>query len=283
VTQGKSTTWFALRQPPAAELAIAGRAYRLTRVFKHDFFAATCLYSALEPQGDLDELVVKFYRTQRVGIVPMCWHGRHSRNHERAVYRRLAGIPGIPRYVADVGDSGQAIEFIHALPIDHGQSIPPGFFDRLRGLFDAVHASGVAYVDANKRSNILLDESGGCWLIDFQISIICPDWRWPAGAMARGLVRYFQGKDIYHLYKHKRRLAEAELTEDEREISYRRTGLHALHRWLTKPYRAIRRRFLGDKYRQGKLVSPTSQLEDHYQPEKETWRGKGGKSGTSDQ
>jgi hypothetical protein len=88
------------------------------------------------------------------------------------------------------------------------------------------------------------------------------------------VVRYFQDKDIYHLYKHKRRLAESELTEQEREISLHRTGLHALHRWLTKPYRAIRRRFLGDKYRKGKLVSPTSQLEDHYQPEKETWRGK---------
>ena len=274
MTQGKSTTWFALRRPPAAELSIAGRAYRLTKVFKHDFFAATCLYAAAAPTGDLDELVVKFYRTQRVGILPMGWHGRHSRNHERAVYRRLEGIPGIPRYAGDVGDNGAAIEFIHALPIDHGQSIPPGFFDRLRGLFDAVHARGVAYVDANKRSNILLDESGGCWLIDFQISIIGPDWPWPAGAISRSVVRYFQGKDLYHLYKHKRRLAGAELTEEEREISLHRTGLHALHRWLTKPYRAIRRRFLGDKYRQGKLVSPTSQLEDHYQPEKETWRGK---------
>lgn len=274
MTKGKSTYLFALSQPPAAELAIAGRDYRLSRVFKHDFFAATCLYSALESTGDLDELVVKFYRTQRLGIVPMRWQGTASRNHERAVYRRLAGIGGIPRYVADVGDTGEAIEFIRALPIDHGQEIPPGFFDRLRSLFDAVHERGVAYVDANKRSNILLDESGGCWLIDFQISIISPDWRWPAGAMARGLVRYFQGKDLYHLYKHKRRLAEAELTEREREISYHRAGLHALHRLLTKPYRSIRRRFLGEKYRQGKLVSPTSQLEDHYQPEKETWRGK---------
>ena len=51
------------------------------------------------------------------------------------------------------------------------------------------------------------------------------------------------------------------------------TRLHdGLHRKLTKPYRRLRRAFLRKQHETGALQSPTADLEDHYQPEKETWR-----------
>jgi len=80
------------------------------------------------------------------------------------------------------------------------------------------------------------------------------------------------GKDLYHLYKHKRRLAPDELTPEEDALSRKRSGVHLLHRKLTKPYRALRRGFLKKQFEKGSLESPTAALEDHHQPEKATWR-----------
>ncbi len=290
-----NTQLFALPQPPPARLEIGGSFYRLVRVFKHDFFAATCLYevetsaseiaappralpatlrsSPLAPRpSPLLRLVVKFGREQSFCGLPMAWFGELHCTHEEGIYRRLAGVPGIPRWAGRVGSCGYAIEYIEALPLDHFTAPPPGFFDRLRELFDAVHARGVAYGDANKRSNILVAPDGRPYLVDFQLSLCTRD-EWPlVDSLVGAIVRYIARKDLYHLYKHKRRMAPQELTAEQEVLSRRRGALHSLHRKISKPYRTLRRRFLARRYSSGKLVSPTAQLEDHHQPEKDFWR-----------
>jgi hypothetical protein len=218
-------------------------------------------------------VVVKVFRTQPFCGLGLEWLGRLQRDHEQAIYARLAGIEGVPRFISTIGASGIAIEYLDALPLDQTPRIPPGYFDDLRRIFNEVHARGVAYVDANKRSNILVDQGGKAALIDFQIAFRRrDDWPWPLRWAIARLVDYFQGRDLYHLYKHKRRLAPAEMTEQEEQLSRRRSGLHWLHRKLTKPYRAIRRRFLNRQFRHGRLVSPTQRLEDQPMPEKDSWR-----------
>jgi RIO-like serine/threonine protein kinase len=187
----------------------------------------------------------------------------------------LEGIEGIPRFVGCVGPAGIAIEYIEAMPLDYKKknTLPPGLFDQWRRILDQIHERGVAYVDANKRSNMLIGQDGKAWLVDFQISLRRrDDWLWPFQAFAAHLVEYLQEKDLYHLYKHKRRMAKAELTSVEEKISRRRTGLHKLHTQLTTPYRAIRRFLLRRSYAKGHLVSPSAKMEDHFQPEKKTWR-----------
>ncbi len=267
-----NTQLFALPTPPAAEIYVAGAAYRLLRVFKHDFFAATALYEATGAV-EIPKIVVKTYRTQAICGLAMDWLGRFSREHEKAIYAALAGVSGVPRCLGCVGPTGLAIEYIEAVPLDHLDKPPAGYFDRMRQILDAVHTRGVAYVDANKLSNMLVADDGSAHLIDFQIAIRRrDDWLWPARVIAASIVRYLQGKDIYHLCKHKRRLAPAELTDEEEKFSRRRGLWHRLHRKITKPYRAVRRGFLRRQYRTGRLESPSAKLEDHHQPEKQTWR-----------
>jgi len=278
-----NTQLFALPAAPPAEIAIGGATYRLRRVFKHDFYAATTLYEACVPTGaaagtpaspDITRIVVKIYRTQAFAGLPLSWLGRLSRDHEAGIYAALDGVDGVPRWVGMIGPTGLAIEYIDAVPLDHLDHPPAGYFDRMRAILDAVHRRGVAYVDANKRSNMLVGADGSAHLIDFQIAIRQrDDWPWPLRWLARRVVRYCQDKDLYHLYKQKRRLAPEELTEQERRLSRQRSGWHAVHRKLTKPYRAVRRWFLGSQHRAGRLISPTADLEDHDQPEKQTWRG----------
>jgi hypothetical protein len=272
---GNHGQMFALAAEPPRELALAGVRWRLERVFKHDFFAATCLYAA-EPGRPEDlpgRIVVKFGRRQAFWGLPMQWLGRLLRDHERAIYRAIEGVPGVPMWVGEVGPAGLAIEYLSAKPLDHFAQPPAGYFDTAERLLREIHRRGVAYVDANKRSNFLVGSDGAARLVDFQISVRelhrGPAWLrrlWAAR------IRYLQAKDLYHLFKHKRRLAPAELTEEQDVISRRRGGLHALHRRLTKPYRNLRRRLLGGLSRSGRLRSPTGKLEDHHQPEKATWR-----------
>jgi len=273
MTAGRANSWlFALPAPPAKEVRVGGNDYRLRRVFKHDFFAATCLYEA-DGQAAPRRIVVKLYRTQRLFGVPGQWLGRANRDHELGIYAALEGVEGVPRCLGPVGETGLAVEYVDAIPLDHYDKPPAGTFDNLRAIIDAVHARGVAYVDGNKRSNILVDPEGTVHLIDYQIAVRRrDDWPAPLGWLIGRIVGYFQQQDLYNVYKHKRRLAPEELTEQEEAISRRRTRLLRIHRKLTKPYRSFRRRFLGKRYRAGKLVSPTAELEDHYQPEKESWR-----------
>ncbi len=272
-TRNRNTRMFALPARPQEQLDIGDATYRLMRVFKHDFWAATCLYETSEPQSEFPKVVVKFGRSHPYLGVPLQWVGRFLAGHEEAIYAALAGLGGVPRWVERLSPVCYAIEYVEAVPLDHLETPPPGFFDRLRELFQAVHARGVAYGDANKKSNILVTADGRPVLIDFQISLRRrDDWPWPLRAIVKQVVEYLADKDLYHLYKHKRRLASHELTPEEETLSRRRGRLHQLHRKITKPYRRVRRRYLKEQYEKGKLQSPTAEMEDHRQPEKSSWR-----------
>jgi len=270
----KNVQLFALRQSPPEMLILRGWQYRLVRVFKHDFFAATCLYEAVaSAKTGIPRIVVKFGRTQELWGFPMAWYGLWICRHERDIYRRLTGLPGVPRWVGCVDYATYAIEYIDAKPLDHVDALLPGFFDRLAEIFRLMHARGVAYCDANKQSNILVDALGRPFVIDFQISIHRRDnWPWPLCAISAMIVRNAQQADIYHLYKHKRRMAPGELTSEEEKLSRRRGPLHMLHRKLSARWRDVRRWFLRRQYKAGRLESPTANLEDHHQPEKDIWR-----------
>jgi hypothetical protein len=268
---------FALPAPPPAALEVGGAGYRLVRVLKHDFFAATCLYeSAAKPARGRAKVpakvVVKFGRSQDFCGLPIGWVGQYFIDREETIYKVLAGLEGLPRCLGRVEGKGLAIEFIEGAALDRTAAIPAGFFDRLRVLLGAVHARGVAYCDTNKRSNILIGPGGRPYLIDFQISLRRrDDLPWPLSAVMRRMVRYMMDKDLYYLYKHKRRLCPQELTAEEEAISRRISGLHWLHVKLATPYRALRRRFLNSQFRRGRLVSPTAEIEDEL-PEHTTWR-----------
>ncbi|MBS3820287.1 MAG: hypothetical protein GVY16_02040 [Planctomycetes bacterium] len=297
----RNNQMFALPGPPPQALTVRGESYRLVRVFKHDFWAATCLYEVSssfqedklqEDNGEQQEaplpsapcprsfrqIVVKFGRAHGFAGVPLRWTGEKLADHEQAIYHALAGVDGVPAWVGRIDDVTCAIEYIDATPLDHldRSAIPDGLFERLRAIVDAIHARGVAYVDANKRSNILVRDDGTPVVIDYQISLRRrDDWPRPLRGLAAAVVRYLQGKDIYHLYKHKRRLRPDELTADEEALSRHRSGVHLLWRKITKPYRRLRRGFLRTQHEAGRLVSPTAKMENHDQPEKATWRSDG--------
>ncbi len=262
---------FALPEPPPLQLTVAEEPWRLVRVFKHDFFAATALYAS--PADPTRRIVVKFGRSHSFLGLPLAWLGRWMRHREQRLHERLDGIEGIQRWLAPVGAGAYALHYVEGVTLDHLEApLPPGFFDRLRELIDAVHARRAAYCDLNKRSNILLQPDGRPALIDFQISVAYdPAAAWPVRLWTRLWLGALQRHDLYHLYKHKRRLAPDALRDHERAL-LRRGPLLRLHRLLSTPFRRLRRQYLSRLHRKGELISPSAHLEDHHQPEKATWR-----------
>jgi len=231
-----------LRGGPAREsFDLNGRAYRLDKVLKHDFFAVTGRY--VSPEGE--RICLKHYHTQAWLGCPLDWAGRLMADREVRHYRLLADLPNIPRLLGRVGKSAFAHEWIEGRDLlDFEGKLPDDFFDHLESLIHKIHARGMAYIDMNKPDNVLVGTDGRVALIDFQISWVPRPSRGPLGRLKRRLLRVFQREDLYHVRKLKRQYRRDLMTPEEIEASYKRTRILNLHRLVGAPLRDLRRKFL---------------------------------------
>ena len=78
------------RDGPPAQVIVSGRRYRLERIVKHDFWAATSFYLE-EATGE--RAVIKLGRSQPLLGLPMRWAGRFLTHRECRFYQRLGGVP----------------------------------------------------------------------------------------------------------------------------------------------------------------------------------------------
>jgi hypothetical protein len=209
------------------------------KTFKHDFFAATGLY-----RGPGGLVVLKVGRQNEFLTIPMRWIGAILTRREVRIYELLHGMPGVPRLIGAVGNSGFLHEFVPGHPLRRDERVSDAFFDQLLALIEGLHARHIAYVDLNKRENILVGDDGRPYLIDFQISLYLPPVGWQGRWPIRWLLGRFQDADRYHCFKHKRRLRPDLLTEQQRAEIGRLSVWIRLHRGLTRPFTNLRRRTL---------------------------------------
>ncbi len=220
-----------------ARLPALVRPGRALAVLKHDFFATTAL---VEIEGGA-RLVLKRSRAS-------VWLARR----ERAIYRRLAGIDGIPALVPEAarGETTLAHEWVEGETLLALARIPaaeragrlgPEFFERLEALVRAIHARSVVVLDLSKPDNIVVRPGGRPAIVDFQISLAFPERR---GRLLAALFEALAASDLYQVWKHRRRFGFARSAEEERR-GRERGALHRLHRRLLRdPWLAFRRRFL---------------------------------------
>ncbi|MBN1435730.1 MAG: hypothetical protein JW936_01530 [Sedimentisphaerales bacterium] len=243
--------WAAGRSGLPEAFILDGVEYRLKRDFKHDFFAATAVYEpVLQGVGvDAVPLVLKLSRVGDFLGIPLTWLGRFLRDREYTILRHLQGVEGVARLVGVYGETGMLYEYVEGVSLDESPEIPDGFFGQLAELLDRIHARNVAYMDMNKRGNILLRPDGSPLMIDFQISCHVPERPWVGSRRFwRYLWRRLVAEDTYHLLKHKRRFRPDLMDESEMSASRRVSIFIELHRIFTAPLRFIRRKcmsFLG--------------------------------------
>ncbi len=218
------------------ELELAGGRYSLEQIIKHDFFAATALYS-----GDCGKIIVKLGRNAPICGIPTDWIGAFLARREASAYQVLSDLPAIPRFLGRLGRTGIAHAYIEGQPLAKGLEVPDAFFDDLRGALESIHARGMAYVDLEKPQNVIAGDDGMPYLIDFQICWQLPRrWGgelWPA----RWLRKRFQEGDWYHLLKLRRRIRPDQLSKDELKRSYEKPFYVRLHRMVFAPLLIVRR------------------------------------------
>jgi hypothetical protein len=267
-------------EPPTA-VTVAGLTWCHERTIKHDSWAATAVYVdsssvaerreppggsattlSISQQSETDSpvpsiaitpsptkpdclprrLVIKFNRTQPLGLLPLRWLGRWLAAREAAMYRRLAGIPGISAGYRRVECNGKwlpnasAHDFIDGHPLRWHDQVEPQLFQSLHQTLRSIHQRSVAYVDLNKWENIIVDPAGMPHLIDFQISLALPRV-WPLSAV----LRVFQHCDLYHLSKHAHRVCPQHFSRDHFAPQ---PWWIRFHRRFAEPFRAFRRKLL---------------------------------------
>lgn len=214
--------------------------YQHVKTFKHDFFAATGVYRG--PDG---LAVLKMGRRTAAWTIPLDWIGRFLTAREVHMYLRLSDLPGVPRMIGVVGrNRGFLHDFVPGHPLGRDEDVSDTFFDELRGMLDTLQQRGMAYVDLNKRQNVLMGDDQRPYLIDFQISLDLPRSGWSRNPLAQWILRRFQNADDYHFLKHKRRLRPDLLTPEEVAAGETLGFWIRLHRTIARPLTRLRRRTL---------------------------------------
>jgi hypothetical protein len=254
-----------------ATVTLGPDTYHLKKVLKHDFFAATALYEshASPSSGEKPrptKIILKLERRQHFLGLPLSWLGELLCCHEVSILRRLRNLNSMPRFLARYGQTGFAYEYIEGHSLKEQKELPPDFFDELHRLLEQVHKCNVVYLDMDKRSNILLGADGKPYLIDFQISLHIGDRVLFSRRLAEYVRLILRQADIYHLFKHKRRLCPDLLRPHEATISHRKGTWIRAHRLLATPLRNLRRALLNFLCAKGALPpvqNPASPRENH--------------------
>lgn len=234
-----------LNEPPAMlqinSLSDFDGEYQRVQIFKHDSWAATALYAS----GGR-EIVCKFNRQQRIGLIPMGWLGNFLARRETFLLQKLSHVVNIPNSVGPILVDGQSLEnatahvYVPGRPFKHDYNATEAFLVELEQLIGQVHAADVAFVDLHKSENILVGDDGKPYLIDFQIGFWKPSSK-VAAFFCKWLLLALQRSDRYHLLKH---ITKCRPTMDWNQLHMQRPWYIRLHRRITIPLRTLRRRFL---------------------------------------
>lgn len=183
-------------------------------------------------------------------FAPTSWLVRHTYGRwlvgrECRIYRRLEGVEGVPAFHGRLDALAFAVQFVggHTLKDIDNDDIGADAFDRLAGVFDAIHARGVVHLDSHQKTNILLAPDGQPHLIDFATALYLG-----TGWLGRRVLVPLLGRpDYWGLLKLKARYHPDTLSDAERRRLARGELLAWLWPWqwvkaIGKRLRSTRRR-----------------------------------------
>jgi len=157
------------------------------------------------------EVAVKDYAAK---IAPVRWLGAWQLSREERAYRRLEGVPGIPRFFGRLDRNAIAIEYVGGIrlpKVHHRLGGVPRAAQRVQSLLESVHARGIIHGDLRSRDNFLVTEAGDLYLIDFSSAAVFRPGSWGSRVVFPRLRR----AEERALLKWKVALAPEELTPHE--------------------------------------------------------------------
>lgn len=140
---------------------------------------------------------------------------------EASALRRLSGLTGIPRLYRQLDARGLLMEYLPAVPWP--QAKPPTVaYERLAVLICAMHERGVAHGDLRSGGNMLVDQQGQPYIVDFVARIHRgAAWNLPWNWFYRQFVAADQSALVKLRVRYARHLATA---EDRRSMAERGLG-----------------------------------------------------------
>jgi len=182
------------------------------------------------------------------------WLARRVRRamlrREFAAYRRVEGIPGIPRCYGLDPDGSLVLEY---LPGEvYRETVPvlkehrDRFFRQLLAQIQAVHAAGVAHADLKRRGNILVGPAGDPVLLDFGSAMFR---RENAGWWNRFVFRQACRMDLNAWVKLKYRRQYDQVSREDQGY-YRPTAVEGIARLVRRSFRKLTGRRLRKAWRQ---------------------------------
>jgi hypothetical protein len=157
----------------------------------------------------------------------------------------MQDVEGFPRWAGIVVVDGRKLPNAVAQQWVEGREFVPSkellhqdFFPRLLRMYSIMHKRHIAHVDCSKWGNILVQEGGAPFLIDFQVHLYLPP-----GSAFRWLLHWFQAADRYHVYRNWLRVYPEQVPLEDRDLSKHRPGFlrlteplepawHRLRSWL---------------------------------------------------
>ncbi len=159
---------------------------------------------------------------------------------EASALERLAGLTGVPRLYRRLDSRALLMEYLPGTPWPQARPADASYA-RLADLIAGMHARGVAHCDLRAPSNILVDETGQPYVVDFVARVRRgrtwnAPWNW--------LFAQFCGADDGAVLKLKTRFAKHLISDAERAAVEHRGPLERLARRLGTDVRRITRYFV---------------------------------------
>ncbi len=211
-------SWRALAADPARLEALGREVLVLGRWSKADVH--------LLRLGADQKAVLKDYSRK---LLPVRWLGAWQLTREARAYRRLAGLPGIPRCYGQPRKCAILLEYIEGRRLsachNNDRFDIPALLTRLEGIIDRMQSAGFTHNDLRCRENILVrDRDQAIFLIDFSGVLTFP----PGSLRRRFLFRFARTVDRGAWLKWKKKLAPEHLTEREQGELRRTESLRRL-------------------------------------------------------
>jgi serine/threonine protein kinase len=129
----------------------------------------------LEREGE--RLVAKDFRNKN--FFARCLWGPLNLRYEKFILDRLDGVSDIPRVIGFEDCNCLLLSWLDGEGIKaRSQQLDEEFFPRLFAIIEALHERGVLHLDLGHKSNIMVDAAGRPKVIDFNISLYLPPYRW---------------------------------------------------------------------------------------------------------
>ena len=170
--------------------------------------------------------------------------GRCLVAREKAAYKRLQGVTGIPEYYGTLGAYTLVLQRIAARPVTEvsAEQLGGNFLATLADLVRELHSRGIAHGDLEKHTNILVDQEGQPVLIDFAASIVTG-----SNPLAVLLFPLLCESDWRGVYKLTKQVAPHLLMRQQEQFLDQRSRIERLFRRCREPVRSLIKRWANNR------------------------------------